>query len=106
MTFTIFKGFQQIERFFPRCLRRIPDEPKLFQSLYPILRQAGFASALPLSKHPYTKSKAVFHMAARNTAMSLAPIVDFQIAEAFLPICRKRIPHKPKFVQSLATFQG
>ena len=72
VTFACFERCQRPETFFPRLLKRIPNESDGIQSLNALSSHGRFI--FPLNTNPLTKSKAVFDMSFRSTAVPFARV--------------------------------
>src|SRR6516165_7854799 len=101
MTFALLVDRQIAEAFLPVRFWSVPNKSKLVELLSPRLRQ-NLRSLAPIA-YPLPEGKAIFFMSARNATMTLALLVDRQIAEAFIPIRFMRVPNKSKLVELLSS---
>jgi hypothetical protein len=83
MTFTLFIGLKQIEAFFPRCLTRIPDEPKLIESSLAVDGHPHFSATL--TNDPLAQWEAILNMSGRDATMTLAFPVAREMPDRFFP---------------------
>src|SRR6516162_4806824 len=100
MTLAFLVDRQIAEAFLPVRFGSVPNKSKLVELLSPRLRQ-NLRSLAPIA-YPLPEGKAIFFMSARNATMTLALLVDRQIAEAFIPIRFMRVPNKSKLVELLS----
>src|SRR6516225_8268743 len=100
ITLALLVDRQIAEAFLPVRFGSVPNKSKLVELLSPRLRQ-NLRSLAPIA-YPLPEGKAIFFMSARNATMTLALLVDRQIAEAFIPIRFMRVPNKSKLVELLS----
>src|SRR5262245_16261947 len=103
MSLTLLVCYEMAKAFFPSRFEWLPNEPQLVKSPTTLL---GQSFPMPPITDPVTEGKATLFVVYRDETMTLALLVCYEMAKAFLPSRFERVPNKPDRIKSLAPCSG